>query len=187
MDISSTLTANSGQQNYDEYLAGPKTVTVTEVRQGTAEQPVEIHLKEFPDKPFKPAKSVRRILAAAWGTDASKWAGRRLTIYGDPAVRYGGKEVGGLRVSHLSHIEKPITVALTVTRGKRAPFTVQPLPDAPAPQYAEPQPVPAFESLDEARDYYTHRQKAGASPDELQAIIAAAPPAPTTPTTEENQ
>ena len=52
---------------------------------------------------------------------------RRLTIYGDPEVRYGGKAVGGLRVSHVSHIDKPVTVALTVTRGKREPFTVKPL------------------------------------------------------------
>ena len=130
MDISESLAANSAQQNYDEFLAGPKTVTVSEVKKGTTEQPVEVHLAEFPGKPFKPAKSVRRVLAAAWGTDASQWAGRRLTIYGDPDVRYAGKAVGGLRVSHVSHIDKPVTVALTVTRGKREPFTVQPLPDA---------------------------------------------------------
>ena len=130
MDISDSLAANSNQQNYDEFLAGPKTVTVSEVKKGTTEQPVEVHLAEFPGKPFKPAKSVRRVLAAAWGTDASAWAGRRLTIYGDPEVRYAGKAVGGLRVSHVSHIDKPVTVALTVTRGKREPFTVHPLPDA---------------------------------------------------------
>ena len=129
MDISESLAANSAQQNYDEFLAGSKTVTVSEVKKGTAEQPVEVHLVEFPGKPFKPAKSVRRVLAAAWGTDASQWAGRRLTIYGDPEVRYAGKAVGGLRVSHVSHIDKPVTVALTVTRGKREPFTVHPLPD----------------------------------------------------------
>ena len=132
MDISDSLAANSNQQNYDEFLAGPKTVTVSEVKKGSAEQPVEVHLVEFPGKPFKPAKSVRRVLAAAWGTDASAWAGRRMTIYGDPEVRYAGKAVGGLRVSHVSHIDKPVTVALTVTRGKREPFTVKPLA-APAP------------------------------------------------------
>ena len=127
MDISESLAANSAQQNADEYLAGPKTVTVSEVKKGSAEQPVDVHLVEFPGKPFKPAKSVRRVLAAAWGTDASQWAGRRLTIYCDPEVRYAGKAVGGLRVSHVSHIDKPVTVALTVTRGKREPFTVKPL------------------------------------------------------------
>ena len=130
MDISESLAANSAQQNADEYLAGPKTVTVSEVKKGSAEQPVDVHLVEFPGKPFKPAKSVRRVLAAAWGTDASQWAGRRLTIYCDPEVRYAGKAVGGLRVSHVSHIDKPVTVALTVTRGKREPFTVQPLVEA---------------------------------------------------------
>ena len=171
MDITDSLAANSAQQNYDEYLAGPKTVTVAEVRQGTVEQPVNVELVEFPGKPFKPAKSVRRVLAAAWGTDASKWTGRRLTIYGDPSVRYGGKEVGGLRVSHVSHIDKPITVALTVTRGKRAPFTVQPLPDAP--------PVPPIPddvtTLAQYQDYYRHRAQNGASPEELAMIQQNAP------------
>ena len=171
MDITDSLAANSAQQNYDEYLAGPKTVTVAEVRQGTAEQPVNVELVEFPGKPFKPAKSVRRVLAAAWGTDASQWTGRRLTIYGDPSVRYGGKEVGGLRVSHVSHIDKPITVALTVTRGKRAPFTVQPLPDAPAPP-----PIPEdVQTLAQYQDYYRHRAQNGATPEELAMIQQNAP------------
>ena len=171
MDITDSLAANSAQQNYDEYLAGPKTVTVAEVTQGTAEQPVNVELVEFPGKPFKPAKSVRRVLAAAWGTDASKWTGRRLTIYGDPSVRYGGKEVGGLRVSHVSHIDKPITVALTVTRGKRAPFTVQPLPDQPAPP-----PIPEdVQTLAQYQDYYRHRAQNGATPEELAMIQQNAP------------
>ena len=171
MDITDSLAANSAQQNYDEYLAGPKTVTVAEVTQGTVEQPVNVELVEFPGKPFKPAKSVRRVLAAAWGTDASKWTGRRLTIYGDPSVRYGGKEVGGLRVSHVSHIDKPITVALTVTRGKRAPFTVQPLPDAPAPP-----PIPDdVTTLAQYQDYYRHRAQNGATPEELAMIQQNAP------------
>src|SRR5699024_5288252 len=139
MDITESLAANSNQQNADEYLSGPKTVTVSEVKKGTAEQPVEVHLVEFPGKPFKPAKSVRRVLAKAWGTDASQWAGRRLTIYCDPDVKYAGKAVGGLRVSHVSHIDKPVTVALTVTRGKREPFTVQPLVEAAQPVYAPSQ------------------------------------------------
>ena len=171
MDITDSLAANSAQQNYDEYLAGPKTVTVAEVTQGTPEQPVNVELVEFPGKPFKPAKSVRRVLAAAWGTDASKWTGRRLTIYGDPSVRYGGKEVGGLRVSHVSHIDKPITVALTVTRGKRAPFTVQPLPDAPAPP-----PIPDdVTTLAQYQDYYRHRAQNGATTEELAMIQQNAP------------
>ena len=139
MDISEYLAANSNQLNYDEFLAGPKTVTVSEVKKGTAEQPVEVHLVEFPGKPFKPAKTVRRLLAKVWGTDASQWAGRRLTIYGDPDVRYGGKAVGGLRVSHVSHIDKPVEVLLTESRGKKRSHAVHPLVEAAQPVYAPSQ------------------------------------------------
>jgi hypothetical protein len=53
-----------------------------------------------------------------------------MTLYRDPAVKFGGMDVGGIRVSHLSHIDKPLSVALTVSRGKRAPYVVQPLADA---------------------------------------------------------
>lgn len=127
MDISETTTPKSDQQNFDDYLGGSKTVTVSEVKAGSTEQPVEIHLTEFTGRPFKPSKSMRRVLVAAWGTDSSEYVGRRMTLYGDPDVRFGGQAVGGIRISHLSHLEKPLTVSLTVTRGKRAPFVVQPL------------------------------------------------------------
>lgn len=175
MDITDSLAANSQQQNADEYLAGPKTVTVSEVKQGSAEQPVDVHLAEFPGKPFKPAKSVRRVLAAVWGTDASQWAGRRMTIYCDPDVKYAGKSVGGLRVSHVSHIDKPVTVALTVTRGKREPFTVKPLA-APAP-YAPSRDfiteVQAAESTDAKRAVWSDAVADGADEAYLEQIKRA--------------
>jgi hypothetical protein len=130
MDISATTAPRSDQQNYDDYQAGPKTVTVTEVKAGSDEQPVEIHLAEFPGRPYKPSKSMRRVLVQAWGKESSTYAGRRLTLVGDPTVRFGGSVVGGIKISHLSHIDKPLSLALTVTRGKRASYTVQPLTEA---------------------------------------------------------
>ncbi len=132
MDIAETTAPKSDQQNFDDYLAGPKTVTVKEVRPGSAEQPVEIELEEFPGRPFKPSKSMRRVLVAAWGQDSSVYVGRRMTLYGDPSVKFGGVAVGGIRVSHLSHIDATLKLQLTTSRGKRDPFVVQPLPDAPA-------------------------------------------------------
>jgi hypothetical protein len=72
---------------------------------------------------------VRRILVAGWGAEASAYVGRRMTIYRDPAVRFGGQDVGGIRISHMSDLDKPLKIALTVTRGKRAAHIVQPLAD----------------------------------------------------------
>ncbi|MDJ0454381.1 hypothetical protein [Gordonia amicalis] len=132
MDLTETIQAKSDQLNADDLIAGPRIVTITEVRRGTAEQPVEIVTAEFgPGRPFKPSKTVRRILVAAWGKEASAYTGRRMMLYRDPDVKFGGSAVGGIRVSALSHIDKRLTLALTVTRGKRAPYTVDPLPDAP--------------------------------------------------------
>ena len=130
MDISKTTEPRSDQLNFDDVAAKDLTVTVVEVKRGSAEQPVELHNAEFPGRPYKPGKSMRRVLVAAWGSDSAAYTGRQLTLYGDPDIRFGGAAVGGIRISHLSHIDKPLTIALTVTRGKRAPFTVQPLPAA---------------------------------------------------------
>jgi len=131
MDISDTLTPRSDQLNAEDLLTGPRVFTVEKVTKGSAEQPVEIHLVGLPGRPFKPSKTVRRLLVAAWGSEASAYAGRRMMLYRDPAVRFGGQDVGGIRVSALSDIKERITLALTVTRGKRAPFVVEPLADEP--------------------------------------------------------
>jgi hypothetical protein len=128
MDLAHSIEPNSEQLNAEDLLAGPMTVTITGVKKGTADQPVFIQLAEFADRTYRPGKSMRRILVAAWGAEADAYVGRRVTIYNDPKVKWAGQEVGGIRIRALSHITKPLTVALTVTRGKRAPFTVQPIP-----------------------------------------------------------
>jgi len=127
IDISSTIAPKSDQLNADDMMAGPVTVTISEVRMGTPEQPVDVHLVEFPGRAYKPSKSMRRILVSAWGPEASAYAGRRLTLYRNPDITFGKDKVGGIEISHLSNLPKPLTVALTATRGKRRSFTVQPL------------------------------------------------------------
>lgn len=131
LDLTESIAPKSDQMNADDLMSGPRTFTIAEVRKSASlEQPVDVYLAEFPEgRPFKPSKSMRRVMVAAWGVDASTYTGRRMTLYRDPAVRFGGQDVGGIRISHLSHITKPMTLALTVTRGKRAPYVVQPLPD----------------------------------------------------------
>lgn len=127
MDITKTVEPRSDQLNFDDVAARSLTITITEVKQGPPDQPVHLVNAEFPGRPYKPGKSMRRVLIAAWGNEASEYVGRKITLYGDPTIKFGADAVGGIRISHLSHIPEPLTVALTVTRGKRAPFTVQPL------------------------------------------------------------
>lgn len=129
-DISETLAPTSDQLDAVDLIGNPRTFTISDVSKGNAEQPVNIHLAEFP-RVWRPGKSMRRVLAACWGTDASTWIGRRVTLYCDETVRFGNDVVGGTRISHLSHIDKPKRVPLLVKRGKSATFVVQPLTDEP--------------------------------------------------------
>lgn len=179
MDIQKTVEPRSDQLNFDDVQAAPMTITVESVKQGPPDQPVELHNTEHPGRPYKPGKSMRRVLIAAWGTEASVYVGRRITIYGDPTIRFGKDEVGGIRISHLSHITEPLTVPLTVTRGKRAPFTVQPL--APVVDHAAA--FTAASSIGELQAAWAVAMKAGVSKNpELIALkderkSALAPPA----------
>lgn len=133
MDISDTLAPTSDQLDAVDLLGGPRTFTVerVHVKRGD-EQPVDVHLAEFP-RPWRPGKSMRRVLAACWGVDSSQWVGRRVTLYCDPDVTFGKDKVGGTRISHLSHIDKAQKVPLLISRGKSAIWTVQPLKDEPRP------------------------------------------------------
>lgn len=127
MDMSETVVPRSDQQNYDDYLTGDRTVTISAVTKGTVEQPVNVELVEYPGRPFKPNKSMRRVLVLAWGADSKDYVGRRLTLCGNPGVVFGGKAVGGVEIRSLSNIDKPLTIALTATRGRRKDFTVTPI------------------------------------------------------------
>ena len=149
MDITETLAPRSDQVNADDLMVGPRTVTITEVSRGSAEQPVNIVTAEFGEgRPFKPGKSMRRVMVAAWGPDASAYVGRRMTLYREDEVKFGGQTVGGIRISAMSHITKRLTIPLTVTRGKRAPFTVEPLLEAAM----NPMPISDDEAADFARE-----------------------------------
>lgn len=145
-DISDTLAPKSDQLDAVDLLSGPRTFTVTRVDVKTSdEQPVNVHLDEFP-RPWRPGKSMRRVLAAAWGADSSVWTGRRVTLYCDPTVKFGGEAVGGTRISHMTDLPggKPLSVPLLVSRGKSQMFTVKPLTEPAAkPSKAAPKPTAA--------------------------------------------
>jgi hypothetical protein len=136
MDITESLAPASDQLDAIELVAGPRIFTIESVSKGNAEQPVNVHFKDFP-RPWRPSKGMRRVLAACWGVDASKWAGRRVELFYDPEVTFGKERPGGTRIKRLSHIDGPQRVPLLVPRGKSATFTVDPLPDlTPAEQVA---------------------------------------------------
>lgn len=133
-DMASVITPKSDQLNADSLLAGPLTITITlvEIRPGT-EQPVSVFYDGDAGNPWKPCKSMMRVMVAVWGADSKQYIGRSLTLYRDASVKWGGVEVGGIRISHMTHMNNAVTMALTATKGSRKPYTVHPLAGTTAP------------------------------------------------------
>lgn len=125
-DLSKTIAPKSDQLNADDFVAGARTVVITGVYGNDGkDQPISISFEGDNGKPYKPCKSMRRVLVASWGADGSEYVGRSVTLYCDPKVKFGGIEVGGIRISHLSHIESDITMALTTAKARRSPYRIQ--------------------------------------------------------------
>ncbi len=126
-DVSKAIQPKSDQINADDLMAEAITGTVQQVEvKDTPEQPISIWFTGR-DRPYKPCKSMGRVLAKAWGTDSANWQGKSMTLYRDDYVKWAGVAVGGIRISHLTDIQQPINISLTASRGKRAPFKVLPL------------------------------------------------------------
>jgi hypothetical protein len=130
LDLRPTIAPKSDQLNADQLIGGPMTITVTRVSATSGDQPVTVHYDGDKGKPYKPCLTMRKVLVLAWGHDGNKWPGRSMRVYNDPDVRFGKDTVGGVRISHLSHIAAKIKCTLAVTKGKKALYEIDRLDDA---------------------------------------------------------
>jgi hypothetical protein len=173
LDMSATIAPKSDQLDAVDLLGGDRTFTIERVTRNNDEQPFNFHFAEFP-RPWRPNLSMRRVLMSCWGPDASTYVGRRVQLYCDPDVQFGGAAVGGTRIRALSHIDKPKSVPLLVKRGKSAMFVVKPLADEPKP----PQGPTAEELIsaaqlattNDALNQIAHTAAAGLKGNELETV-----------------
>lgn len=144
MDIGDTLTPNSDRITNLDLLNGPRIVTIVSrnvepYKPGTPKNqqfPVALYTAEFgEDRPYRPQLSMRKLLAdpRVWGGDSALYIGRRLELFRDDTVKIGPKSKPGVRISAVSHISQAVTVTMAESRQSDRTYTVQPLPDAPAP------------------------------------------------------
>lgn len=160
MDITDALAPTSDQLDAVE-LVQPRTFTIAEgSRLGNRDGKTvaEIRLEGFP-RVWRPSKGMLDVLARCWGTDGKEWVGHSVTLYNDPEVKFGNDKVGGIRISHLSHIDGPTVVPIRGTgRGARKimwkvePLTAQAPPPAAAPT------GPTLEQVAATTDVATLRQ-----------------------------
>lgn len=129
-DMRKAIAPKSDQMNYDDFLIGEKTIVITDVKisdNSNEQQPVTVYYQGDDGKPYKPCKSMCRVMVRVWGSDASKYIGKSMTLFGDPSVIWGGQKVGGIRISNMSHIDKEFMVPLSASKTKRLLYRISPL------------------------------------------------------------
>lgn len=167
VSMADVIVPRSDQVNADDFISGPRTFTIEAVHiNPDADQPVQIQLVGE-KRVWRPCKSMSRVLVAGWGPDAKTYTGRSVTLYRDPKVKWGGMEVGGIRISHMTHIERDMMIQLTATKGKRAPHVVKPLA-------AEVKPIPAKgkQTAEEWADAHVAAIEAAETIEALDAVAA---------------
>lgn len=124
-DLSSAIVIKSDQLNAEDFLGlGSMDIVVTKVdfKRGQ-QQPLWLHSEGR--QPFKPCMTMIKALMEIWEPDGRKWIGRTLTLYRREDVNFGKqKNIGGVRISHLSHMKQPvIKMMLTARRGVKEEWT----------------------------------------------------------------
>lgn len=128
------IVRKTDQWNNEDFISGSRVFTISHVTEGKEQVPYDIHFTDGDGKCWRPSNGMLELLWRLWGDDSKDWAGRRVELFRDPSVKIGREVVGGIRVRAMSHIDKPMSPQITVSRGTKKAYTVQPLSDAPTPQ-----------------------------------------------------
>lgn len=173
-DMLKTIVPKSSQLNSDDLLGDQtKIIKITKVSGVAGDQPIAINYEGDNGKPYMPCKGMRRVLVNCWGADGNKYVGRSLTLYRDAKVMFGGIAVGGLRISHVSDISEPITMALTASKQSRKPFTVQPMIAPPSPYLPDwIEAIKNVHTLEELEHKFKETQKIFKGDERVQLIAA---------------
>ncbi len=174
-NLAETVAPNSSQLTADDLVSGPRILHIRNVAgTGIKEQPIDIFFDGDDGKPFKPCKTIRRVLLFCWGEDGKSFVGKSMEVYRDPNVKFGGLMVGGIRVRKLSHINGKQVVPVQASKGAKVGYTVLPLE---VPQKVEDLTLEAAtallegaEDLDALRAVWTRKAMAPFRND-LQAVL----------------
>jgi hypothetical protein len=135
-DMSAVIVPKSDQLNAEDLLSGPRTITITgiNIRAAGSEQPVTVRFEGDEGRPWKPCKTMSKLLVHTWGPDSKNYIGKSLTLFRDPKVKWAGMEVGGIRVRDMTDIpadeidsQGRMVVMLMETRGQSKPHVIRPL------------------------------------------------------------
>jgi len=175
------IVRKTDQWNNEDFAAGSRVFTISHVTEGKEQVPYDIHFSDGEGRCWRPSNGMLELLWRLWGDDSTAWAGRQVELFQDATVKIGRDVVGGIRVRSMSHISKPMSPLITVSRGTKKPYTVQPLATNTAPSTLPPlapedaaawlELINAATTSDELLSVWKNAQTAGVSKDA--GLIAA--------------
>lgn len=113
----------SDQLNADDLIGCSVVVTIKEVRRGDEQQKIVLII-DGGLRPYKPSKSMARVIVQLFGADPIKWVGQSLELYRDPTVKWAGVAVGGIRISGAT-IERDTELMVTISKTKREAIKIK--------------------------------------------------------------
>jgi hypothetical protein len=130
--IKDTIVKKTDQLNAEDLLDAPMVIKITKATKvENPEQPIILNYDGDKGKPFKPCKTMRRLIHNIWidcGDDIRPYVGRSMKLYCDRDVKLKGEKVGGTRISHMSDTPNNasrVEVSLPVARGMKKTFVVE--------------------------------------------------------------
>lgn len=161
-----TIQPKSDQLNADDLIGRELTITIRDVQVlESNEQPAHIFYDGDNGKPYKPCKTMRKLIAHCWGTDERNYIGRSVVLFRDESVRWAGEEVGGIRIKAMSHINERKRVMLQANKKSKVAVTVDVL--------KMQQPNDATAKAQAAAATIKHSLTAAATPEEKQVVLEA--------------
>lgn len=139
-----TIQPKSDQLNADDLIGGNKIIRIRDVKVAdSAEQPASVFYDGDNGKPYKPSKTMRKIMAHCWGLNEADYIGRWMELYRDESVKWAGEAVGGIRIKAMSHIPERKRISLQISRNQKMPFIIEPFKPPAAGDQPAAVPAPA--------------------------------------------
>lgn len=124
-DMARYCEAKSDQLNNVDLISGKRIIKINKVKvTNTGKQDCTIWYDGDNGKPWKPCKTMARILMEAWGENIQNYVGKYVELFRDPEVLYGGKKEGGIRISGLSDIKSEFETVVRISRQQTKPVMI---------------------------------------------------------------
>ncbi len=131
--LAAALAPRSDQLNADDLIIGNKVIKITKVLVNlqSEQQKVVVHYENDQGKPWKPSKSMGRVLAEILGGDFATWSGQEIELFKNKEITFGKDKCGGIQIAAMSALTNQTTFMITTKRGVKSKITILPLLTAP--------------------------------------------------------